>query len=71
MTILERTKSYLEENKMSQIELAELSGVHFVALSRFLNGKYKDGTVLRLDKFLSEHEKPKAIKELMEQENRP
>ena len=57
MTILERTKDFIEAHDLTQNELAERAGISFVALSRFLNGKYSDGTILRLDRYLSEHEK--------------
>ncbi len=57
MTILERTKDFIEAHDLTQNELAERAGISFVALSRFLNGKYFDGTILRLDRYLSEHEK--------------
>lgn len=57
MTIFERTKEFIEAHDLTQNELAERAGISFVALSRFLNGKYFDGTILRLDRFLSEHEK--------------
>lgn len=53
MQIIERTKRFLNESGMTQMELANHLGIGFTSLNRLLNGRAgKVSLALKLDAFL-------------------
>ena len=62
MKIIERTKHYLRERNVTQLELASQLGVAFTSLNRLLNGKAgKASIALKLDAYLEEHGYPHDV----------
>ena len=56
MKIIDRANLFLKVTKMTQQELAERLGVHFVSLNRTLNGRSgRDTVILKLDEFLEQN----------------
>ena len=52
MKILDRVKTYCERQGISQQEFSRLVGIHPTNLSRLLNGRIKNISVLKIDAYL-------------------
>lgn len=52
MKILDRVKIYCERQGISQQEFSRLVGIHPTNLSRLLNGRIKNISVLKIDAYL-------------------
>lgn len=45
VSLVERLEKFRLENRISQVDLAEMLGVKFVTVSRWLNGHYKPNKI--------------------------